>query len=415
MYGEVECDDIVTLLQVLVYNKERLQGLDTRLSWLFSLPQRLTSYRFLNSLSNSRSNVSAHYDLSNDMFSAFLSKDMTYSCAIFPDLDGDLQDSYAAPILGARLLDTQRLGSETSDDSAPRSDASATTTAVASREQTPPLRHEDPLYAGQMQKLQHVVTKARIMPGHRILEIGSGWGSLSMHIMSTIPKTQIDTLTLSVQQRDYVVKLAEEKGFQDRVRVHLMDYRQMPKEWEGTFDRVISIEMVEQVGKENMEDYWSMIDRALKKKDAAGVVQSITIPEARFDEYEKQVDFIRKWVFPGGLLPTLTLLQQTLTTATKGRLVVDSVCNIGPHYARTLREWRTRFLANFEDIERALREEHPGVFDGEKGRYELDVFRKKWIYYFCYCEVGFTTHLINDHIITFTREGNEGMGCDVFE
>lgn len=408
MYGEVECDDLLPVFLIFIHNRESLQNLDSNFSWLFSLPQRLTSYRFLNTLSNSRSNISAHYDLSNDMFSAFLSPDMTYSCAIFPDLDGDLHHHlpHAKPL---RHFFKQLPSPFSSSSSSLSSSPSASPPPLS------PPDFNDELLAGQILKLQHITRKACILPGHRILEIGSGWGALALHIAQGVPDTQIDTLTLSAHQHAYVTQLIEKHGLEDRVRVHLMDYREIPTEWTGRFNRVVSVEMLEAVGKENFETYWSVIDRVLKEKDAVGVVQVITIPEGRFDKYEKEVDFIRKWIFPGGLLPTLSVLHATLTSATSGRLLVDSVSNIGPHYARTLREWRRRFVDNFHTIEEALRREHPGAFDGPNGRSELQVFWRKWIYYFCYCEVGFTTRLLNDHVITFTREANEAMGCNTFE
>jgi len=204
-------------------------------------------------------------------------------------------------------------------------------------------------------------------------------------------------------------------GFGDRIRVHLVDYREMPREWESSFDRVVSLEMVEAVGLENIDVYWSAIDRVLKKDAACGVIQSSTMPEARFAAYSKSMDFIQKWIFPGALLPSVALLVSSMERATSGRLLVESISNVGPHYARTLREWRRRFEDNFADTERALRKDHPGVFDSEQGMHELAVFRRKWLYYFCYCEIGFTKRILGDHIITFTREGHEAMGCDVFE
>lgn len=239
-----------------------------------------------------------------------------------------------------------------------------------------------------------------------------------MYIVRHIPKVQIDTITLSENQRAHVRAEVARQGFENRIRVHLLDYREMPREWDGSFDRVVSIEMVEAVGLENVDAYWTAIDRVLKRKNAAGVIQGITIPEARFANYSKQMDFIQKWIFPGGALPTVTLLVSSLDRATSGQLVVDSISNIGPHYARTLREWRRHFVDNFAEIEQALRKDHPGVFDSEhdeRSAHELAVFRRKWLYYFCYCEIGFTTRILGDHIITFTREGNEEMGCDVFE
>ncbi|KAI0061439.1 cyclopropane-fatty-acyl-phospholipid synthase [Artomyces pyxidatus] len=412
MYGDVECDDLISTFMIFIRNKEKISGLDSKLSWLFSLPQRLTSYRFLNSLSNSRSNISAHYDLSDGMFKAFLSEDMTYSSAIFSDLDGDLKHR---PEFGFTASQIRKLTDASFASPSPSVSPSASTPAISASTSatTPP--PADTLHAAQLRKVAHIATKARIRPGHRVLEIGTGWGALAMHVATTYPDTQIDSLTLSVNQRAYVTQLVAAAGLQHRVRVHLMDYREMPDAWTGAFDRVVSVEMVENVGKENLGAYWAAIDRALKPCGAAGVVQSITIPEARFEQYARQIDFIQKWVFPGGLLPTLTLLVTSMNSSSTGTLVVESVSNIGPHYARTLREWLRAFEANFADVEKALRKEHPGVFDGPDGQKEIEVFRRKWIYYFRYCEVGFTTRLLGDHIVTFTREGNEDMGCDIYE
>ncbi|EDR13177.1 cyclopropane-fatty-acyl-phospholipid synthase, partial [Laccaria bicolor S238N-H82] len=330
MYGDVQCDDLISLFQIFLINKDNLSNLNSRFSYLMSLPQKLTSYRFLNTIGNSRSNISAHYDISNDMFAGFLSEDMTYSCAIL-------------------------------DEKAPA-----------------PTRPEDELKTSQTRKLQHIIKKAGIRDGNRVLEIGSGWGSMAMTIAQQYPNVTVDTLTLSVQQQSLAQDRIRALGpdIANRITVHLVDYRAMPAEWEGVFDRVISVEMIENVGHEFLERYWSVVDWAMKKKGGVGVVQVITIPEA---------------LFPGGLLPSLTFLLQTLQSGSKGRLVVDSISNIGPHYARTLREWRRRFEAKFESvIVPALRREYPDVM----AREEVEVFRRKWIYYYCYCEIGFTTRTL---------------------
>ncbi|KIM24907.1 hypothetical protein M408DRAFT_316976 [Serendipita vermifera MAFF 305830] len=365
MYGDVQCEDLVSVFQIFIKNRKSLADMSTSLSWLASLPQTLTQYRFLNTISNSRSNISAHYDISNQMFAGFLSEDMTYSCGIFSDLDADLHHHNKI----------------------------------------------DDLYDAQMRKIHHIIRKADIRPGHRVLEIGSGWGALAIEAVR-LTGCEVDTLTLSVAQK----VLAEERiaaagpEFAQKIRVHLMDYRAMPEEWQGTFDRFVSVEMIEAVGREFLEGYWTIVDWALKKENAMGVVQVITIPEA--------IDFIRKWIFPGGFLPTVNFLVETLTKGSSGSLIVESISNIGPHYARTLREWRRRFEAKFDEvIVPALQSEYPDVMGpqtGLKGLREIEVFKRKWICD-CYCEVGFTTRTLGDHIMTFTREGNSSFGCDVYE
>ena len=257
-------------------NQKNLESLDSTFSWLFSLPQRLSSFRFLNSLGNARSNVSAHYDLSDDMFKgtelisflcdyaplncsicpAFLSEDMTYSCAIYSDLDGDLREK---PLLGMSNGKIHQLTHSPRHEAAPL---------------------EETLAEAQQRKLAHLVARARILPGHRVLEIGSGWGSMAFHIVQNVPDVQIHTITLSDNQFAYVRAEAKRQGFADRIHVYLLDYREMPHEWEGSFDRVVSIEMVEAVGVENIDVYWAAIDRMLKKDAACGVIQSSTMPEA---------------------------------------------------------------------------------------------------------------------------------------
>ncbi|KAK0503973.1 S-adenosyl-L-methionine-dependent methyltransferase [Armillaria luteobubalina] len=386
MYGDVECDDLVSLFHIFLDNRDNLSNLDSKASYLFTLPQKITSYRFLNTISNSRSNISAHYDISNEMFAGFLSQDMTYSCAIFENLDGDLKGGADHRLFsGAEGL--QRLSS---------SDEEQVSTAII--DDHPLTAESDPLYQAQMRKLTHIIKKAKIMPGHRVLEIGSGWCSMAILIAQTIPDTTVDTLTLSVEQQTLAQQRICEAGLQHRISVHLMDYRNMPAEWEAAFDRFISIEMIEAVGKEFLVTYWEQVDWALKKKGAVGVIQVITIPEARFERYMREVDFIRKWstpvshdfvrvlirvlypVFPGGFLPTLVLLFETLQQGTKGGLTVDSVSNIGPHYARTLREWRRRFLSVFESkIVPALQRQYPDIMTGPKGRSQIEVFKRKWI------------------------------------
>ncbi|XP_006462387.1 hypothetical protein AGABI2DRAFT_223653 [Agaricus bisporus var. bisporus H97] len=449
MYGEVECDDLISLFQIFIDNKDNLDNMESRVPFLFSLPQKLRSYRFLNTIGNSRSNISAHYDISNDMFAGFLSSDMTYSCAIFKDLDGDLKqdkrdDLHCLELLRDANAEVFNNYNVQSDGRVHRNgDMNGLTNGTPinisinghgnnlangypqANNQTfadqnhPGSLEDDELYEAQMRKLDHIINKAKIQPGQRVLEIGSGWGSMAIRITQRIPGTTVDTITLSVQQQILAEKRISAVGLSDRITVHLMDYRNMPPEWNGAFDRVVSIEMVEAVGEEFLETYWRTVEWALNPLTGAGVVQVITIPETRWDRYRTEIDFIQKWaIFPGGILPTLTLLLDTLRSGSKNRLIVDSVSNIGPHYARTLREWRRRFLDQFEDIiVPALQEDYPSVMgplSGERGRQEIEVFKRKWIYYYCYCEIGFTTRTIGDHIITFAREGYQDFGCDVF-
>ncbi|TBU38075.1 Mycolic acid cyclopropane synthetase-domain-containing protein [Dichomitus squalens] len=365
MLGEVECDDMSGLLQIVISNRQELDVNLNRLSTsLLAFGRRLTAYRFLGDIYTSPANISAHYDLGNALFKSFLSEDMNYSSAIFLDYREDL---------------------------------------------VKPLQLCESLESAQARKMQNLIKRAGIAPGDRVLEIGTGWGSLAILMASTV-ECSVDTITLSVEQHDLAVERIEKAGLSDRVTVHYMDFRMCRErtEWAGVFDKFISVEMIENVGRDFIEEYWRVVDWALKPKTSVGVVQVITMPEARTPAYDSSgVDFIQKWVFPGCYIPSLCFLVETLNRGSQGRLTVDSVSNIGPHYARTLREWKRKFLVNWDkSISMAL----VNLYGLDEA--SLGVFKRKWIYYFDYCEAGFVTRTLGDHIITFTREGNVSFGCD---
>ena len=259
--------------------------------------------------------MSAHYDISNEMFAgtcsspsvlmhvnqnalvlAFLSEDMTYSCAIFADLDGDMKSGVTDRGEWSGGQGLKRIGTQLHSESA-----------------ASPSEFNDELHDGQLRKLNHIIRQAKILPGHRVLEIGSGWGSLAILLTQTIPGTTVDTITLSIQQQALAVRRIKAAGLEDRINVHLMDYRNMPEGFKHAFDRVVSIEMIEAVGAEFLEKYWSVVDWAMKEKCGVGVVQVITIPEPSkrpcciacrtliaiwtgFERYIREIDFIRKWV-----------------------------------------------------------------------------------------------------------------------
>ncbi|KAF7341156.1 CFS1-like protein [Mycena venus] len=361
MFGDVDCEDISSLIQILIANRRVLTaGTDTILASVLAKGRALTSNKFVGSLTNSRANISAHYDLGNIMFSAFLSEDMNYSSAIFKDYNEDLN-----PTISVR----------------------------------------ESLEDAQIRKIKLILKKANILPGQRVLEIGTGWGSLAI-LAAKIFNCTVETVTLSSNQADLARKRIEDAKLSHRITVHCMDFREckLQPQWAGSFDKFISIEMIEHVGKDFFIEYWAVADWALKPDTGVGVVQGISIPEARVAAYDASVDFAQKW----SVWLCFSFIVETLNKGSAGRLVVDSVLNIGPHYARTLREWKRRFLANWDGVvARALVEQYN--LDAKS----LEIFKRKWIYYFDYCEAGFKTRTLGDHIVTFTREGNVAFGCDV--
>ncbi|KAK3687240.1 cyclopropane-fatty-acyl-phospholipid synthase [Podospora appendiculata] len=351
MLGEVECEDLTAFFQLFILNRDRLGNATTWTSTVASAVAGLA--RSTNTLSNALLHISAHYDISNDMFAAFLSPDMTYSCPIW------------------RLTGQDREQEE----------------------------EEETLEHAQMTKLHRFIDGARIKPTDHVLEIGTGWGSFAIEAVRTTG-CRVTSLTLSREQKVLAEERIAAAGLSDRIDVLLTDYRALPVP-ETPYDKIVSIEMLEAVGQEFLGTYFACIDRQLKKEGGIAVFQCITMPEGRHAAYSKTEDFINHYIFPGGYLPSTTQLINNITKESKGTLVVERIENIGGHYAKALRLWKENFLASFDSkIRPALRREHEGMTDEE-----MDVFRRKWEYYFTYCEAGFVTKTLGDVIITVGREG----------
>ncbi|CCF54953.1 hypothetical protein NDA11_001009 [Ustilago hordei] len=433
MIGDVDTPDLAACFDLFILNRASLSNLESIsfASSLISSAQTILNKRYANTKVGSLRNIGAHYDISNTMYKAFLSKDMTYSCAVFDTLDADV----SGPLLNQLNQKTRAaLGTAanvhvnagaangvfkplglTADPSATASAKSNSTTVDRSGDlPTPPSETEggateyDELEEAQKNKLRLIIKLANIRPGDRVLEIGTGWGSFAMEAVRTTG-CKVDSVTLSVEQKALAEQRIAAAKMEFKIKVHLMDYRDFPASWTDSFDRVCSIEMLEAVGIEFLPTYFSCVDRVLKRNGGVAVFQCITMPENRAEAYYKGVDFIKKWIFPGGVLPSVTSLVNGATDGSNGNLILDTLVSIGPHYARTLREWKNRFEANFDKVIRpALLRDHNEISrlpEAQKQK-EVEVFRRKWIYYFVYCEVGFTHRVINDHILAFTRENN---------
>ncbi|KAL8698342.1 MAG: hypothetical protein Q9224_001897 [Gallowayella concinna] len=357
MLGEVECSDLVDFFKIFILNRAHLANGTTLTS---SLASTVTTFaRSTNTLANSQLNVSAHYDISNDMFAAFLSDDMTYSCPIWlPTTD--------PKSIFQTLEDAQDL------------------------------------------KLQYFINAAKLKPSDHVLEIGTGWGSFAIAAVRSTG-CQVTSLTLSREQKELAEQRIAAAGFQDHIEVLLCDYRTLPTPSEGLYDKVVSIEMLEAVGREYLDTYFGCINRLLKPDGGIAVFQCITMPESRYEAYAKGEDFIRRYIFPGGHLPTVSQLVASINRGSKGTLVVDAILNIGGHYGKTLRLWRETFDKNFEaKIRPALLQEHKNMADRD-----VELFRRKWQYYFTYCEAGFNTKTLGDVILTVGREGATEMIEDI--
>jgi cyclopropane-fatty-acyl-phospholipid synthase len=263
-----------------------------------------------NDVVNSRQNVHRHYDLSNDLFRVFLDETMTYSSAWFDGSGGTLADA-------------------------------------------------------QLRKIDGVLDYAGVRAGSRVLEIGTGWGALA--IRAARRGATVTSLTLSAEQRALAVRRAAEAGVGDLVTVHLRDYRQE----RGRYDAVVSVEMIEAVGAEYWPAYFAAVDRALVPGGRFGL-QSITMPHDRMLASASSYSWMHKYIFPGGLIPSVRAIEDAVREHTAMR-VVDSR-EFGRDYAETLRRWRERFLARWDEVA-AL------GFD--------ETFRRMWEFYLAYSEAGF--------------------------
>ena len=258
------------------------------------------------------------------MFAAFLSEDMTYSCPIW----------------------------------LPKSD---------------PRSMKETLEEAQETKLQRFITNARIKSTDHVLEIGTGWGSFAIAAVRTT-SCSVTSVTLSKEQKELAEKRITAAGYEDSITILLCDYRALPTPMEGYFDKIVSIEMLEAVGREYLDTYFGCIDRLLKPDTGVAVFQCITMPETRYETYYKGEDFIRKYIFPGGHLPTVSQLVGSINMGSDGALIVDNIENIGGHYAKTLRQWNEKFQQTFDSrIAPALLKEHDGMTEKD-----VDVFRRKW-------------------------------------
>ena len=258
------------------------------------------------------------------MFAAFLSEDMTYSCPIWSPL-------------------------------------SATNSAYEALEDA------------QERKLQYFIFQARLKHTDHVLEIGTGWGSFAISAVKTTG-CRVTSLTLSKEQKALAERRIAAAGFSERISVLLCDYRALPVPKKGLYDKVVSIEMLEAVGREYLDTYFECVNRLLKPQGGIAVFQCITMPEQRYETYAKGEDFIRKYIFPGGHLPTVSQLIGSIERGAEGTLVPDAVLNIGGHYAKTLRLWREKFERSFNNqIRPALLEEH-----GDMTEKDIELFRRKW-------------------------------------
>lgn len=308
---------------------------------------------------NSRANISHHYDLSNELYALFLDETLSYSSALF--------DTSTVPTAaGPGSVDDHLVAAPPE-----RADAS-----------DPTLHHPD-LAEAQGRKIERLLDEAGVTAGSRVLEIGTGWGELA--IRAARRGATVRSITLSVEQLELAEKRIAAAGHADAVDVELLDYRALAARGE-TYDAVLSVEMIEAVGAEFWATYFETIDRVLAPGGRVAI-QAITMPHDRMLATRDGETWINKYIFPGGFLPSVEVIDQITRSQTSLRLTGQ--LEMGSHYAETLRRWDRRFLAQAGAV-RAL------GFD--------EVFLRVWHFYLSYSQAGFASGYINVSQLTFTRE-----------
>lgn len=309
MDGDLTSSDLVDFLRFFLHNEDGFAEAGGKL-FKERLPDRIYHLLRANTKSGSRRNIAEHYDLSNDFYRLWLDEGMTYSSAYYGDGANDLASAQHA-------------------------------------------------------KYRKVFDALDLEESHSVLEIGCGWGGFA-ETAAAERGAHVTGISLSRAQLDYARQRIARSGLEDRCDLLFQDYRDTT----GSYDRIASIEMIEAVGEEHWPAYFSTLGQRLRRSGVAAI-QAITIAEPFYEPYRRGVDFIQRYIFPGGMLPTAAIIENQ---ARQAGLVLDGVETFADGYARTLREWRLRFLDAWPAVSKL-------GFD--------DRFRRKWEYYLAYCEAGF--------------------------
>ena len=327
--GYWKADDLVKLIQIVVQNKEVMGQLESGWSKIFKPINALIHFRRKNSLSGSKKNILAHYDLSNDFYRLWLDDTMTYSCAFFKDSSTSLEDA-------------------------------------------------------SIEKLDRICRKLKLCSDDSVLEIGTGWGSFAIHAASKYG-CKVTSTTISDAQYNYAVSKVRDANLSDKISILKEDYRQLS----GKYDKIVSIEMIEAVGHEYVPIYFKKVSELLKD-DGFFALQGITYNDQGFDVYKHNVDFIKKYIFPGSCLISISQVVDSMKQYTD--LSIAHLEDITMHYAKTLRIWRDNFLAQTESV---------------RGLGFSQEFINMWEFYFVYCEAGFRERHIGDFQFIFSKPNSK--------
>lgn len=325
MRGEWECSDLTQLTRLFALNLKVLDSMEGGTARLKSWLNKGWHLFHRNTMRGSALNIAAHYDLSNEFFKTFLDRSMTYSSTFF---------------------------------------------------ETP----SQPLEEAAWNKNERICQKLNLQPSDHVLEIGSGWGSFAIHAAQKYG-CQVTATTISARQYELARQRVEMAGLAERVTVLQEDYRNL----QGEYDKLVSVEMIEAVGHQYFNQYFETCGKLLKP-DGMFLIQAITIDDRQYEKAIQAVDFIQRYIFPGGCLPSLKIITEAVKEKTDLRIF--HLEDLASHYSWTLRKWRENFQQNVEQIRK--------LGFGEE-------FIRMWEYYFCYCEGGFTERVIGCLQILLTK------------
>ncbi len=323
--GFFRCSDLTAAVRILVRNRDVMDSIEGGLARVTLPAHKLFHWLHRNTRAGSRRNIAAHYDLGNDMFALFLDETMMYSAGIFETPEASLRDASVA-------------------------------------------------------KLERICLKLELAPTDHVVEIGTGWGGFAIHAARHYG-CRVTTTTISREQHELALERIRAAGLQDRITVLLEDYRAL----EGRFDKLVSIEMIEAIGRRYFDTYFRKCSDLLKPHGMM-LLQAITIADQRFEAASRSVDFIQRYIFPGSCIPSVAAMTDSVARVTDMRLF--HLEDIGPHYATTLREWRARFMRNADEV---LKLGYP------------QSFLRLWEFYLCYCEGGFMERCIGDVQMLLTK------------
>ncbi|GHG03037.1 SAM-dependent methyltransferase [Thalassotalea marina] len=320
--GKWSSPDLTAVIRIFAKAQQQTDRLESKKSWFAALKNKLIHWQNRNSQQGSKRNILAHYDLGNELYTRFLDPEMMYSAAIYPNEQASLAQA-------------------------------------------------------QIHKLDTICQRLELQPGDTVLEIGTGWGGLAIHMAKNYG-CHVTTTTISDAQFQYAEQRVKELGLEQQVTLLKKDYREL----QGQYDKVVSIEMIEAVGYEYLPSFFKQCHSRLKEGGKL-LIQSITIADQRFEYYKNNVDFIQRYIFPGGFLPSVFELSKHIKEHTS--LVVEELHDIGLHYAKTLADWRDAFNKSWPELTELGYDEQ---------------FKRLWLFYLGYCEGGFleratsTVHLV---------------------